>query len=114
MDNDSPTGSVGTRITPDGTAEEMKGPLENGQLGGSSTLESNATMADIDPSPEAAAVPAGNVQAIVGKVAGTADSTPLKFHVAITEGAYLQLDDVVTCSRDVPGVGIGHHIRCRH
>ena len=105
MDNDSPTGSVGTRITPDGTAEEMKGPLENGQLGGSSTLESNATMADIDPSPEAAAVAAGNVQAIVGKVAGTADSTPLKFHVAITEGAYLQLDDVVTCSRDVPGVG---------
>lgn len=105
MDNDSPTSSVGTRITPDGAAEEMKGPLESGQLGGSSTSESNATMAAIDPSPEAAAVAAGNVQPIVGKVAGTADSTPLKFHVAITEGAYLQLDDVVTCSRDVPGVG---------
>lgn len=41
----------------------------------------------------------------VGKVAGTADSTPLKFHVAVADGAYLQLDDVVTCTRDVPGVG---------
>ncbi|GAB4005039.1 ATP-binding protein [Nocardioides ultimimeridianus] len=41
----------------------------------------------------------------VGMVAGTADSTPLKFHVAISQDAYLQLDDVVTCSRDVPGVG---------
>lgn len=41
----------------------------------------------------------------VGLVAGTADSTPLKFHVAVEDGAYLQLDDVVTCSRQVPGVG---------
>ena len=41
----------------------------------------------------------------VGRVAGTEDATPLKFHVAITQDAYLQLDDVVTCSRDVPGVG---------
>jgi uncharacterized protein len=41
----------------------------------------------------------------VGKVAGTADSTPLKFHVALVPEAYLQLDDVVVTRRDVPGVG---------
>lgn len=41
----------------------------------------------------------------VGMVTGTVDSTPLKFHVAIAEDAYLQLDDVVTTSREVPGVG---------
>lgn len=41
----------------------------------------------------------------VGKVAGTEDSTPLKFHVALSPEAYLQLDDVVTTSRDVPGFG---------
>jgi uncharacterized protein len=41
----------------------------------------------------------------IGMVAGTADSTPLKFHVAIDPDSYLQLDDVVTTTRDVPGVG---------
>ncbi len=41
----------------------------------------------------------------VGRVAGTEDSTPLKFHVALTPEAYLQLDDVVTTRRDVPGFG---------
>lgn len=41
----------------------------------------------------------------VGMVAGTVDSTPLKFHVAIREQSYLQLDDVVVTRRDVPGLG---------
>ena len=31
----------------------------------------------------------------VGLVAGTEDSTPLQFHVAVADDAYLQLDDVV-------------------
>lgn len=42
---------------------------------------------------------------LVGRVAGTEDATPLKFHVAVAEGAYLQLDDVVTTHREVPGIG---------
>ena len=33
--------------------------------------------------------------ATVGRVLGTEDSTPLSFHVALNEDAYLQLDDVV-------------------
>lgn len=68
-------------------------PMENGQ--GRAALS-----ADAPDGPVGAGVRAG-----IGKVAGTADSTPLKFHVAISEDAYLQLDDVVTCSRHVPGVG---------
>ena len=42
---------------------------------------------------------------MVGLVAGTADSTPLKFSVAVGPDAYLQLDDVVTTEREVPGFG---------
>lgn len=41
----------------------------------------------------------------VGRVAGTEDATPLKFHVALGENAYLQLDDVVVTRREVPGFG---------
>jgi DNA helicase HerA-like ATPase len=41
----------------------------------------------------------------VGLIAGTSDSTPLKFSVAVRPEAYLQLDDVVTTTRDIPGVG---------
>ncbi|GAA3621853.1 ATP-binding protein [Microlunatus ginsengisoli] len=41
----------------------------------------------------------------VGLVAGTEDSTPLVFRVAIGADGYLQLDDVVLTVRDVPGVG---------
>ena len=44
-------------------------------------------------------------QPAVGRVLGTLDSTPLKFHVALGPDAYLQLDDVVLTSRDVPGLG---------
>lgn len=50
---------------------------------------------------DAVAAPAGEV----GMVAGTADSTPLKFHVALSPDSYLQLDDVVITRRDVPGFG---------
>lgn len=42
----------------------------------------------------------------VGLVAGTEDSTPLKFSVAVGPDSYLQLDDVVTTTRQVPGVGV--------
>jgi DNA helicase HerA-like ATPase len=38
-------------------------------------------------------------------VAGTEDSTPLQFAVALDETSYLQLDDVVVTVRQVPGLG---------
>lgn len=41
----------------------------------------------------------------IGQVIGTEASTPLVFHVAVYPDAYLQLDDVVTTTRDVPGRG---------
>src|SRR5207244_433184 len=41
----------------------------------------------------------------VGLVAGTEDSTPLQFAVALDEASYLQLDDVVVTLRQVPGIG---------
>lgn len=41
----------------------------------------------------------------VGLIAGTEDSTPLVFRVAVAEDAYLQLDDVVVTVRAVPGIG---------
>ena len=41
----------------------------------------------------------------VGRVAGTEDSTPLQFAVALDEASYLQLDDVVVTLRQIPGVG---------
>ncbi|TQS39663.1 ATP-binding protein [Cryptosporangium phraense] len=41
----------------------------------------------------------------VGRVLGTEDATPLSFHVALRDDAYLQLDDVVVTVRDVPGLG---------
>ncbi|MDQ2709997.1 MAG: ATP-binding protein [Actinomycetota bacterium] len=41
----------------------------------------------------------------VGLVAGTEDSTPLQFTVALAPDQYLQLDDVVVTVRAVPGVG---------
>jgi DNA helicase HerA-like ATPase len=60
-----------------------------------------------------------NLQA-VGRVVGTEDATPLTFHVAIYSDAYLQLDDVVATSREVPGrgqvttSGIVTQVRSRH
>jgi DNA helicase HerA-like ATPase len=56
----------------------------------------------------------------VGLVAGTEDSTPLQFAVALDEDSYLQLDDVVVTLRQVPGVGpvltsgIVTQVRARH
>jgi uncharacterized protein len=56
----------------------------------------------------------------VGLVAGTEDSTPLQFAVALDETSYLQLDDVVVTVRSVPGVGpvltsgIVTQVRARH
>ncbi|OBB45458.1 ATPase [Mycobacterium sp. 852002-51961_SCH5331710] len=57
---------------------------------------------------------------MVGLVVGTEDATPLVFHVAIQPDAYLQLDDVVATSREVPGrgevltSGIVTDVRSRH
>jgi DNA helicase HerA-like ATPase len=56
----------------------------------------------------------------VGRVLGTEDSTPLKFSVALSPEAYLQLDDVVVTVRTVPGVGpvmtsgVVTEVRARH
>ena len=57
---------------------------------------------------------------IVGRVLGTEDSTPLEFWVALQEGRFLQLDDVVATDRTPPGgepvriYGIVNQIRARH
>jgi DNA helicase HerA-like ATPase len=57
---------------------------------------------------------------VVGRVAGTEDSTPLQFAVALDEVSYLQLDDVVVTLRQIPGVGpvltsgIVTQVRARH
>jgi DNA helicase HerA-like ATPase len=57
----------------------------------------------------------------VGRVLGTEDATPLTFWVALSDGHYLQLDDVVVCERDVPGrpepvrlSGVVTQVRARH
>ena len=56
----------------------------------------------------------------VGLVAGTEDSTPLMFNVALAPEQYLQLDDVVVTHRIVPGVGpvttagVVTEVRARH
>ena len=42
----------------------------------------------------------------VGLVAGTEDSTPLQFAVALDEAYYLQLNDVVVTVRDLPEGGV--------
>jgi DNA helicase HerA-like ATPase len=60
--------------------------------------------------------PAGQV----GLVAGTEDSTPLEFAVALDETSYLQLDDVIVTQRLLPGIGpvltsgIVTQVRARH
>ena len=56
----------------------------------------------------------------VGRVVGTVDATPLQFEVALSEGEYLQLDDVVVCTRTLPGgetvavSGVVSQIKARH
>ena len=68
----------------------------------------------------AAAPHAATSLAVVGRVLGTEDSTPLQFSVALQDDAYLQLDDVVVTVRAVPGVGpvmtagVVTQVRARH
>jgi DNA helicase HerA-like ATPase len=56
----------------------------------------------------------------VGRVLGTSDATPLQFWVAVSPGAYLQLDDVVVTSRELPDgssvsvAGVVTAVRARH
>jgi hypothetical protein len=56
----------------------------------------------------------------IGRVAGTEDSTPLQFSIAVEDGSFLQLDDVVVTARDLPGVGpvltsgVVTQVRARH
>ncbi|WP_203986195.1 ATP-binding protein [Virgisporangium aurantiacum] len=56
----------------------------------------------------------------VGRVLGTSDATPLQFWVAVASGAYLQLDDVVVTSRELPDgssvsiAGVVTAVRARH
>jgi uncharacterized protein len=88
--------TTGQTISPagDGSAPSANGAGPEGQAGG----------------------PAG----LVGRVAGTEDSTPLQFAVALDEASYLQLDDVVVTVRQIPGVGpvltsgIVTQVRARH
>ena len=42
---------------------------------------------------------------VVGLVIGTVPATPLRFSVGLAPGQYLQLDDVVVTSRELPGQG---------
>src|SRR5678815_781406 len=56
---------------------------------------------------------------VVGRVLGTSDATPLQFWVAVTPGAYLQLDDVVVTTRQLPEesvaiAGVVTQVRARH
>ena len=67
-----------------------------------------------------APVGAPPLTARIGRVLGTEDATPLQFSVALDDGAYLQLDDVVVTVRSVPGVGpvmtagVVTQVRARH
>lgn len=62
----------------------------------------------------------GGPAGVVGRGAGTEDSTPLQFAVALDETCYLQLDDVVVTLRQIPGVelvltsGVVTDVRARH
>jgi DNA helicase HerA-like ATPase len=62
----------------------------------------------------------GPADAMVGRVLGTDEATPLQFWVAIAEGAHLQLDDVVALDRIMPTgekisiYGIVNQVRARH
>lgn len=43
-----------------------------------------------------------NASTIAGRVIGTEDATPLEFWVAVAEGQFLQLDDVLALERELP------------
>jgi DNA helicase HerA-like ATPase len=57
---------------------------------------------------------------MVGRVLGTVDATPLEFWVAVAEGEYLELDDVVALERVLPTgelvkiFGTVSQVRARH
>jgi uncharacterized protein len=57
---------------------------------------------------------------VVGRVLGTSDATPLQFWVGVATGSYLQLDDVVVTSRELPDqppvtiAGVVTAVRARH
>jgi DNA helicase HerA-like ATPase len=69
---------------------------------------------------DAADHPPETAAGVVGRVIGTEDATPLEFWVAVGEGAYLQLDDVVALERILPTgeavqiYGIVSQVRARH
>ena len=56
----------------------------------------------------------------IGRVVGTEDATPLEFWVAVNEGSYVQLDDVIALERPLPDgkivriYGMVTQIRARH
>jgi DNA helicase HerA-like ATPase len=56
----------------------------------------------------------------VGRVLGTTDATPLQFWAAVAPGSYLQLDDVVVTTRELPDggsvriAGVVTAVRARH
>ncbi|MEV4620090.1 ATP-binding protein [Asanoa sp. NPDC049573] len=59
-------------------------------------------------------------QSAVGRVLGTSDATPLQFWTAVAPGSYLQLDDVVVTTRELPDrppvriAGVVTQVRARH
>ena len=59
-------------------------------------------------------------RAVVGRVLGTEDATPLSFWVALNADSYLQLDEVVELERHLPGgetvriYGLVTQVRARH
>jgi uncharacterized protein len=93
----------------------------NGQAGGVTGPNGRAGSS---PNGQAGAANSPNGQAadatLVGRVAGTEDSTPLQFAVALDEDSYLQLDDVVVTVRHIPGLGpiltsgVVTQVRARH
>src|SRR5205814_10151093 len=85
------------------------------------SIASQRSQVQSAPLPPAdGASPAEGSDQPVGLVAGTEDSTPLQFAVALDEVSYLQLDDVVVTLRQMPGVGpvltggIVTEVRARH
>jgi hypothetical protein len=60
----------------------------------------------MEPGTAPIATPTEELESSVGRVQGLLDSTPLLWHVAVQEGSYLQLDDIVVTVRDLPGRGL--------
>src|ERR1700753_3044872 len=79
-----------------GRREDTDSCFQASLIGGLDPMESGTEPAIADEQ-----VPGTSV----GRVQGLQDSTPLLWHVAVQDGAYLQLDDVVVTVRDVPGQG---------